>query len=257
MILHDLRCAARSLAAQKVFSVVALATLALGIGANTAIFAVVSGVLLRPLPYREPARVVMLWSHWTGWKKTWLSEPELDDYRAQAGALDALAGFAVDELNLAGPGEPVRVRAARAQATIFAALGVTPGPGRTYTPDEDRPGAPRVVMLSERVWRAQFGADPAIVGRRVRLDGIPYEIVGVLGDTVRLPIDYQSRLQNRRVGAARARNPGSRRPRQPWAVRRRSPRAGHDARTRPGRDGFDRKAVHPPVAVVVTSMTSA
>ena len=102
--------------------------------------------------------------------KTWLSEPELDDYRGQAGALDALAGFAVDELNLAGAGEPTRVRAARTQATIFAALGATPMLGRTYMADEDRPGARRVAIVSEGLWRAQFGADPAIVGRLVRLE---------------------------------------------------------------------------------------
>ena len=141
--LQDLRFAARTLTKQPAFTAAALLTLALGIGANTAIFSIVDAVLLRPLPYREPDRVVMMWSHWINWTKTWLSEPELADYRTQARSLEHVAAFDSTSFNLTGAGEPVRVRAAQVQAAMFAALGAQPIAGRVFTADEDRPGGCR------------------------------------------------------------------------------------------------------------------
>ena len=109
-MLQDLRYAIRTLAKQPAFTLVALVTLALGIGANTAIFGIVNAVLLRPLPYHEPDRVVLLWSHWTNWTRTWVSEPELADYQQQARSLEHVAGFSSTSFNLTGgPGsEPTR-----------------------------------------------------------------------------------------------------------------------------------------------------
>src|SRR5258706_15728219 len=109
-LLQDLRYAIRTFIRQPAFMLLALLTLALGIGANTAIFGIVDAVLLRPLPYREPDRVVLLWSHWTNWTKTWVSEPELADYQQQATSLEHVASFSSASFNLTGGGEPPRVR---------------------------------------------------------------------------------------------------------------------------------------------------
>jgi putative ABC transport system permease protein len=194
-LLQDLRYAIRTLAKQPAFTLVALVTLALGIGANTAIFGIVNAVLLRPLPYHEPDRVVLLWSHWTNWTKTWVSAPELADYQQQARSLEHVAAFSSTSFNLTGgPGsEPVRVLAAQVQSEMFAALGATPIAGRVFTADEDRPGHERVVMLTEGLWRSQFGSDPSIVGRTIDLDATPYTVLGVLPAALRLPLDYASR----------------------------------------------------------------
>jgi putative ABC transport system permease protein len=144
---QDLRYAVRALAKQPGFTLVALLTLALGIGANTAIFGIVNAVLLRPLPYHEPDRVVLLWSHWINWSKTWVSQAELEDYQ-QAQSLEHVAAFSSTSFNLTGGGEAIRVLAAEVQPDIFAALGTTPIAGRVFTAEEDQPGYSHVAMLS-------------------------------------------------------------------------------------------------------------
>jgi putative ABC transport system permease protein len=191
--LQDLRFALRGLVKQPGFTLVALLTLALGIGANTAIFGIVNAVLLRPLPYHEPDRVVLLWSHWINWSKTWVSQGELVDYQEQARSLEHVAAFSSTSFNLTGSGDPLRVLAAQAQPEIFAALGAQPIAGRLFTSDEDRPGHEHVVMLTEGLWRSQFGSDPSIVGRAIQLDAEPYTVVGVLPAALRLPLDYARR----------------------------------------------------------------
>ncbi len=191
--LQDWRFALRGLVKQPGFTLVALITIALGIGANTAIFGIVNAVLLRPLPYNAPDRVVLLWSHWTNWSKTWLSQPELVDYQQQARSLEHVAAFSSTSFNLTGGGDPLRVLAAQVQPEIFAALGAQPIAGRVFTADEDVPGHDHVVMLTEGLWRSQFGSDPSIVGRAIQLDAKPYTVVGVLPAALRLPLDYANR----------------------------------------------------------------
>jgi putative ABC transport system permease protein len=191
--LQDLRFACRGLATQRGFTLVALLTLALGIGANSAIFGIVNAVLLRPLPYHEPDRVVLLWSHWINWTKTWVSQPEVVDYQEQARSLEHVAAYSSTSFNLTGSGDPLRVLAAQVQPEIFAALGARPIVGRVFTADEDEPGHEHVVLLTEGLWRSQFGGDPAIVGRTIQLDATDYTIVGVLPAALRLPLDYASR----------------------------------------------------------------
>ena len=190
---QDLRFALRGLLKQPGFTAVALLTLALGIGANSAIFGIVNAVLLRPLPYQEPDRVVLLWSHWTNWSKTWVSQGELVDYQEQARSLEHVGAFSATSFNLTGGGDPLRVRAAQVQPEVFAALGAQPIAGRVFSPEEDRPGHEHVVMLTEGLWRSQFGSDAAIVGRTIQLDAEPYTVVGVLPAALRLPLDFASR----------------------------------------------------------------
>jgi putative ABC transport system permease protein len=192
-VVHYLRYSLRALRKQPGFTLVAVVTLALGIGANTAIFGIVHGVLLRPLPYRDADRVVLVWSHWTNWTRTWVSEPELADYRAQSRSLEDVAGFTTTSFNLTGSGEPLRVRAAQVQAQAFAALGAAPIAGRVFTADEDRPGHDRVALLSEGLWRSHFAGDPSVIGRDIQLDAATYEVVGVLPGSMRLPTDYGTR----------------------------------------------------------------
>jgi putative ABC transport system permease protein len=193
-MMQDLRFALRTLVKQPGFTLVALLTLALGIGANTAIFGIINAVLLRPLPYREPDRVVLLWSHWTNWAKTWVSEPELADYQQQVRSLEHVAGwYSNTSFNLTAGVEPLRVRAAQVQAEMFAALGAQPIAGRVFTRAEDQRGQPHVVLLTEGLWRSQFGSDPSIVGHTIQLDAEAYTVVGVLPAELRLPLDYATR----------------------------------------------------------------
>jgi len=195
---QDVRFAIRTLVKQPGFTLVALLTLALGIGANTAIFSIIDAVVLRPLPYHDPDRVVMMWSHWTNWTKTWVSEPELADYRAQATSLEHVSAFDTTSFNLTGAGDAVRVAAARVQAPMFDALGVQPIAGRVFTGQEDQPGHEHVAMLSEGLWRSQFGSDPSIVGRDIQLDAVPHTVVGILPASLRIPLDYARRTYWRR-----------------------------------------------------------
>jgi len=192
-LLHDLRFGVRLLVKQPGFALITTLTLALGIGANTAIFGIVNAVLLKPLPYQEPDRVVMLWSHWINWKRTWVSEPELADYQHQARSLEHVAGFTTASFNLTGGGEPERIRAMQVQADMFAALGARPLLGRVFTADEDRPGHDHVALISEGLWRVRFGSSPSIVGGAIELDGTPYTVLGVLPASLRLPTEYATR----------------------------------------------------------------
>jgi predicted permease len=187
---QDLRTALRALRRSPGFTAAALITLALGIGATSAVFSVVRAVLLAPLPYAEPDRRVLIWSQWVGFDKTWLSEQEVVDYRTQSRTLAAVAAWASAQQNLTGDGDPVRVGVGLVTANAFEVLGSRPVLGRTITPDEDVPNGPPVAVLGYRLWQARYGGDPAIVGRKVLLNDLPVEVVGVMPDGFRLPTDF-------------------------------------------------------------------
>src|SRR5262245_16581141 len=192
-LIQDVRYALRTLTKQPGFALVARLTLALGIGANTAIFGIVNAVVLRPLPYDQPDRVVLLWSHWINWTKTWVSQAEVADYQQHLRSLEHVSAFFNTSFNLTGAGEPLRVLAAQVQPEIFAALGARPLVGRVFTSEEDEPGREHVVILTEGLWRSQFGSDPSVVGKTIQLDAAPYTVVGVLPAALRLPLDYARR----------------------------------------------------------------
>jgi predicted permease len=186
------RFALRQLRRSPGFAAVALLTLALGIGATTAIFSVVRGVLLRPLPYGHPDRVVMVWNRWTGYEHTWISPAELFDYRKAKG-LAAVAAFTLDAANLEGEHGAERVAAGDVTPGTFDVLGVSAEKGRTFREEEGRPGGPNaVVILSDELWRRRYGADPTVVGRRIVVDGAPRTVVGILPPGVRLPLQFGS-----------------------------------------------------------------
>jgi putative ABC transport system permease protein len=181
----DLRYAFRGLLKSPGFSCIAVLTLALGIGANTAIFSVVYTVLLQPLPFREPERLVQIWETRPerGWEGASLSRPNFRDYRSLNRTFDDLGAFMSfgSEMVLTGDGYPERISGARVSAGFFTALGAEPVLGRTFLTGEDEPGAnSRVVLLSNEFWRSRFAADSAIVGSSVTFGDDSYTVVGVL-----------------------------------------------------------------------------
>lgn len=187
---QDLRTGVRGLTRSPGFTVAALVTLALGIGAVSAMFSVVRASLLTPLPYAEPDRRVLIWSKWVGFDKTWLSTQEVVDYRADAGTLSAIAAWTAGQQNLTGDGDPLRVGVGFVTANTFDVLGASPLLGRVIRPEEDVPDGAPVAVLGYRLWQAHYGGEPSIVGRRVLLDDEPVEIVGVMPEGFRLPTDF-------------------------------------------------------------------
>jgi putative ABC transport system permease protein len=187
---QDVRYAIRTLRASPGFTVVAAAMLALGIGANTAIFSAVSAVLLQPLPFPEADRLVLLWTNFTGVggpARSEVSPGDFSSWRERSGSFAGVAGYAIDNYNLTGAREPGKYTGVRTTGNLFAVLGMQPLLGRTLTAADDRPDAPAVVVLDERVWRTRFAADPAIVGRTIRLNGLPHTVAGVVPADFRFP----------------------------------------------------------------------
>jgi len=187
-ILRDLRYAVRALARQPGFTLAVSLTLALGIGANTAIFSVVNGVLLRALPYPNDRQLMTVWTRFAAGGHETASMPDFTDWKAQNSSFAAMSAFANSNDNLAAPGgDPERVPSARVIADYFATLGVSPAAGRWFLPDEFVFGSHRVVVLSHGLWERRFGANPAIVGQTITLNARPYTVVGVAPASMRLP----------------------------------------------------------------------
>ena len=180
-VLEDIRFATRLLRKNPGFTAVAILTLALAIGANTAIFSVVNGVLLRPLPFPEPERLFQVIRRHRGGDQPSLSVPQYAFLSAQAQPFSGLTAFPAlnSGFNLSGEGLPERVLGARVTRPFFEVLGVPPALGRGFLPEEDVPGGPRVVVLGHGLWQRRFGGRPDVVGRSITLNGEPYTIVGV------------------------------------------------------------------------------
>ncbi|HRI16568.1 MAG TPA: ABC transporter permease [Verrucomicrobiota bacterium] len=178
--MNDLRFAARQLTKNSGFSLVAIVTLALGIGANTAIFSVINAVLLRPPPFKAPERLVFVSEKSKDMDNMSVAYPNFLDWQKQQDAFEGLAAFRNEDWNLTGTGRPERVVGLQVSASFFPTLGVSPLRGRVFTPDEDKVGADRVAVLSEGLWRRRFGADPAMLNRTVSLDGEAYTVVGIM-----------------------------------------------------------------------------
>ncbi|HEX3160361.1 MAG TPA: ABC transporter permease [Gemmatimonadaceae bacterium] len=180
--MDDIRYSLRRLRNSPGFTLVVVLTLALGIGANTAIFSVVNAVLLRPLPYRDPGQLVTIEHYYSGANEIEapVSSTGFADYRDRTRSFARMAVESGWGPNLTGAGEPERLTASRVSGHFFDVLGVQPALGRTLRPDEDAPGHERVVVLSDGLWRRLYGADPGVVGRTMVLDGESHEVVGVM-----------------------------------------------------------------------------
>ena len=182
-LLHDLRYGLRMLRKNPGFTAVAVLTLALGMGANTAIFSVIENVLLHPLPYDHPQQLIEVWNTYLpAVPLGGLSPGDFQDWRTQATTVSAMGGFSWNEsgANLTGDESPARVKINYASANLFPMLGVKPVAGRLFHPAEDRPGSAPIVILSHHFWQSRFGSDPGVLGRVVTLDGLRYTIVSVL-----------------------------------------------------------------------------
>src|ERR1044071_5328933 len=186
--LQDLRQGLRLLLKNKTFTAISVLTLALGVGANTAIFSVVNGVLLRPLPYSDPTRLVQFWetNPLKGWTQATVAPANLFDWQKRNQSFDDIAAYMGSDTKQAGlsnifltdGGEPERLQGLYVTGNIFSVLGVDAARGRTLSPEETWSGNQRVVVLSHQLWQRRFGGDPSIVGQTISLNGTNRTIVG-------------------------------------------------------------------------------
>ncbi len=188
-IVQDVRYGFRGLVRNRGFAAVTVITLALGIGANTAVFSVVNAVFLRALPYHDPDRLVFVWedSSFVGYPRNTPAPGNFYDWRANNTVFEEMAAGATRDFSLTGDGEPVRLSAHVVTANAFRLLGVEPEIGRGFLDEEERDGAPRVAVLSHDVWQQRYGAAADVVGREIRLDGEQFTIVGVMPPGFQLP----------------------------------------------------------------------
>ena len=216
---QDLRYTARAFRRAPGFVLTAVLVVAIGVGANTAAFSVADHVLLRPLPFPASERLVKLWSRVPGYERMELSPAVYRDWRTSTTSFEAIAAYHGIAVNLTGDGTPERVEAAAVTSDLLPLLGIPPAIGRVFTPAEGGAGAAGTVVLSHGLWQRRFGGDPAVLGRRVLLDGLPYDVIGVmprdfhfprqdvaLWTTLRLdPEDYEDRTNNYLQALARLR----------------------------------------------------
>ncbi len=186
---RDLRYAFRSFLKSPGLTVVAVVSLAIGIGANTAIFSIVSALLLRPLPYQNADRLVILWntSPGLGITQDWFSTAQYFDLKTGHKGLEEVAIAIGGNYNLTGQGDPLRVGVVRVSSNLLPMLGLKPAQGRIFTADEDSVGRPATAVLSYGLWAREFGSDPRAIGRVIALNGQPYEVVGIMPQSFALP----------------------------------------------------------------------
>ena len=194
-LLQDLKFGLRVLRRNPGFSLIAILTLALGIGANTTMFSVVNAVLLRPLPFPEPERLMLMQGKGSGSFEGrgpgYFAAPDFRDLATQNRSFAQLGAYSTNTFNLSGGSEPERVNGVSISASLLPTLGVQPLLGRNLTAEEDREGGEKVVLLSHGLWQRQFGADASVIGRAVRLDEQRYTVIGVLPPGLNFPSDTE------------------------------------------------------------------
>jgi putative ABC transport system permease protein len=180
--LQDVKYGMRTMAKNPGFSVIAIVTLALGIGANTAMFSAVNAILLRPLPYKNSDQLVNVWgtsAKYPGFRMT-LSVPEFNDIKTQSHSFEIMAEYNDRTMNWTGHGDPEVLSVTNVSQDYFVTLATSPARGRIFTPEEEAPGKDQVVILSDALWKARFGRDPAVLGQTMLLDGAAYTVVGIM-----------------------------------------------------------------------------
>jgi predicted permease len=189
-MLQDIRIGARGLFKRPGFTLAALLTLALGIGANAAVFSVVNGILLAPLPYRDADRLVVIWSRWTNFDKTWVSDAETLDYKNRTQSFEDVGGWSIGQVNLTGDGDAIRIGAGFITPNLLGVLGSPPAQGRNFTDADAAPNISTTVILSDGLWRQRFGGRPDMVGQTIQVNGVGREVVGIMPPGFQLPTDY-------------------------------------------------------------------
>ena len=190
--LQDIRFSLRTVRKNVALTITVIATLALGIGANTAIFSVVNGVLLRGLPYAQPNRLIALFESMPQLPQASAAYLNYLDWRRLNNTCVDLGALRWNDFNLTGAGDPERLHGRMVSASAFSVLGVAPLVGRTFTADEDRPGGKPVAVISESLWRRRFGADTGVLGRTLTLNGAVYTVIGVLPASFQFPFAFAS-----------------------------------------------------------------
>ncbi|HEX8088165.1 MAG TPA: ABC transporter permease [Blastocatellia bacterium] len=197
ILLQDIRYSIRVMLKSRGFTAAAVMALALGIGANTAIFSVVNAVLLRPLPYADPERIVTVWQNLQsrgGPEREFTSPADFNDWKEQSQNFKHMAGVINWGPTLTEQAEPEQLRGAAVSYDMFSVLGVEPALGRSFAKEEDQQGAERVVVLGNGLWRRRFGADPSLVGKTISLSGDRYTVIGIMPPGFKLPIINRSEL---------------------------------------------------------------
>ena len=200
-IIKDIRYGLRSLLKRPAFAAVAVITIGLGIGVNTAIFSVINAVLLRPLPYDEPSRLISFRSN--------QSAPDLADVESQTKTFSRLGGMVMQPLAYTGGSEPIQFQIGQVTGGFFETLGVKPERGRFITSEDDKTGAPFVVVLSHNLWVKQFNSDEQIIGKAIPLSANMYTVIGVMPETFVTPrdqhrsVDAGARFEPRRSESSR------------------------------------------------------
>jgi putative ABC transport system permease protein len=179
-LLQDLRYGLRALLKKPGFTIIAVIMLALGIGANTAIFSILNAVLLSPLPFSEPEQLVMVFAKTNRDARNWVAYPDFQDWQAQSQSFTELSAIVPQSVNLIGREEPTRVIGGFVSANFFKLLGVEASSGRTFLPAEDKPGAERVAVVSHETWQNRLGASPDLIGQTLNLNGQVFTVVGIL-----------------------------------------------------------------------------
>jgi putative ABC transport system permease protein len=193
---QELRFGIRLILKHPGFSAVAILTLGLGIGANSAIFSVVDAVIFRPLPFKQPERLVAVWERdlKKGGDHDSVMAANYLDWKNRSQVFEDMAAYAGGSVNLTGLAEPERIRGARVSASLFNVLRIAPEVGRAFTPDEDQPGQPRVVVISNKLWKRNFGGDREVIGRAITLNNQDYTIIGVMPAGFELPLNEDSEI---------------------------------------------------------------
>ena len=190
-ILKDIRHGLRTLLRQPAFTVVAVITLALGIGANTAIFSLVNAVLLRALPFQNPEQLVSVGKAADAGGLPGLAGFQYLAWKDRSTSFDGIAAYTTNNFNLIGNGEPERISCAQVTASLFPTLGVPPLVGRTFVPEEDRPGQHQVAVVSEGFWQRRYGRDASLVGNSIQLNDKRYTVIGIMPSSFRYPGDFE------------------------------------------------------------------
>src|SRR4051812_835903 len=188
-MLQEFRLAIRVLTKSPVFALIAIATLALAIGANTAVFSLVNALLIRPLPYKAPNELVLLWEKFPaqGLERIPVSAPEYLDYTKELKSME-IGAFDYVDLNLTAGDMPERVPGAVVSPSLFPLLGIQPTKGRVFTPEEFGEGNDNVVVISERLWKRRFNSDPHLIGKELSINGRSFTVVGMMPEAFQFPL---------------------------------------------------------------------